>query len=90
MLLPGEDSEAWKALLSLFDSTEREQLIRLLGFSKEEVEKEVGAAIEKLGTGMWFRRPVHAWRLRWWNQVKLLVSSLRIARSTSRRATRAS
>ena len=36
----------WKALHSLFEANSRDQLIELLGFSKEEVAKQVKAAIE--------------------------------------------
>ncbi|RXW21982.1 hypothetical protein EST38_g3860 [Candolleomyces aberdarensis] len=42
----GEDS--WKALLSLFRANSREELVTLLGFSKEEVGKRVEEAVEAL------------------------------------------
>jgi protein transport protein SEC31 len=39
----GEDS--WKALLSLFKANSREELVTLLGFSKEELGKRVEGAV---------------------------------------------
>ncbi|TIB65666.1 hypothetical protein E3P78_00539 [Wallemia ichthyophaga] len=42
----GGDSDTWKALHSLFEANSRDQLVQLLGFSKEEVAKQVQAAID--------------------------------------------
>ncbi|KAK4683998.1 protein transport protein SEC31, partial [Tremellales sp. Uapishka_1] len=39
---------AWKALQTLFRANSREELVQLLGFSKEEVGKQVEEAISKL------------------------------------------
>jgi protein transport protein SEC31 len=43
---PGEDG--WKALLSLFRANSREELVTLLGYSKEEIKGRVEEAIAKL------------------------------------------
>ncbi|KAH9830086.1 uncharacterized protein C8Q71DRAFT_787175 [Rhodofomes roseus] len=43
-----EASASWKALLSLFKANSRDELITLLGFSKEEVAARVAEAVEKL------------------------------------------
>ena len=43
---PGEDG--WKALLSLFRANSRDELVTLLGYSKEEVKGRVEEAITKL------------------------------------------
>ncbi|KAL0957912.1 hypothetical protein HGRIS_000093 [Hohenbuehelia grisea] len=43
-----EDGASWKALLSLFRANSRDELVTLLGFSKEEVAARVAEAIEKL------------------------------------------
>ncbi|KAF5318593.1 hypothetical protein D9619_010994 [Psilocybe cf. subviscida] len=40
--------EGWKALLSLFKANSRNELVTLLGFSKEEVAARVAEAIENL------------------------------------------
>lgn len=45
-----ETSASWKALLSLFKANSRDELITLLGFSKEEVAARVAEAVEKLKT----------------------------------------
>ncbi|TIB81194.1 WD40 repeat-like protein [Wallemia mellicola] len=42
----GGDCDTWKALHSLFEANSRDQLVQLLGFSKEEVAKQVQAAID--------------------------------------------
>ncbi|KAG9311858.1 hypothetical protein JVU11DRAFT_8110 [Chiua virens] len=47
----GEQSgaeETWKALLSLFRSNSREELVTLLGYSKEEVKTRIEEAVAKL------------------------------------------
>lgn len=47
----GEQSraeETWKALLSLFRSNSREELVMLLGYSKEEVKSRVEEAAARL------------------------------------------
>lgn len=41
-------SATWKALLSLFNSNSRDELITLLGFSKEEVAARVAEAVANL------------------------------------------
>ncbi|WWD21730.1 hypothetical protein CI109_106217 [Kwoniella shandongensis] len=41
------DDAAWKALKALFKTNSREEIIQLLGFSKEEVAKKVQEAIGK-------------------------------------------
>lgn len=41
-------SDAWKALLSLFKADSRDELVTLLGFSKEEVVARVAEAVENL------------------------------------------
>ena len=41
-------SDAWKALLSLFKADSRDELVTLLGFSKEEVAARVAEAVESL------------------------------------------
>ncbi|KAH9932332.1 uncharacterized protein B0H18DRAFT_1137560 [Fomitopsis serialis] len=43
-----EASASWKALLSLFKADSRDELITLLGFSKDEVAARVAEAVEKL------------------------------------------
>lgn len=43
-----EASAGWKALLSLFKANSRDELITLLGFSKEEVAARVAEAVKKL------------------------------------------
>lgn len=43
-----ESSAGWKALLSLFKANSRDELITLLGFSKEEVATRVAEAVAKL------------------------------------------
>ncbi|TBU47884.1 hypothetical protein BD309DRAFT_950771 [Dichomitus squalens] len=43
-----ETSATWKALLSLFNSNSRDELITLLGFSKEEIAARVGEAVANL------------------------------------------
>ena len=43
-----EASASWKALLSLFKANSRDELITLLGFSKDEVASKVAEAVEKL------------------------------------------
>ncbi|KAG8985457.1 protein transport protein S31 [Tulasnella sp. JGI-2019a] len=40
--------EGWKALLSLFRANTRDELVTLLGFSKEEIAASVAEAIKKL------------------------------------------
>ncbi|KAJ2917891.1 hypothetical protein MD484_g2503, partial [Candolleomyces efflorescens] len=40
--------ESWKALLSLFRANSREELVTLLGFSKEELGKRVESAVQAL------------------------------------------
>ncbi|KAK7685054.1 hypothetical protein QCA50_011891 [Cerrena zonata] len=52
-----ETSASWKALLSLFKADSRDELITLLGFSKDEVASKVAEAIEKL------KSPTHAERI---------------------------
>ncbi|KAF7319788.1 Nucleoporin-interacting protein [Mycena kentingensis (nom. inval.)] len=42
------DSEGWKALLSLFNTDSREELVALLGFEKSEIERKVREAVESL------------------------------------------
>ncbi|KAH7925064.1 hypothetical protein BV22DRAFT_1089788 [Leucogyrophana mollusca] len=44
----GEGVESWRALLSLFRANSRDELVTLLGYSKEEVASRVEAAIAKL------------------------------------------
>ena len=41
-------SDTWKALLSLFKADSRDELVTLLGFSKEEVAARVAEAVENL------------------------------------------
>lgn len=43
-----ESSAGWKALLSLFKADSRDELITLLGFSKDEVAARVAEAVDKL------------------------------------------
>lgn len=43
-----EDYESWKALLSLFRTNSREELITLFGFSKENVASQVAEAVAKV------------------------------------------
>ncbi|KAF8520885.1 hypothetical protein BU17DRAFT_46119 [Hysterangium stoloniferum] len=43
-----EESESWKALLSLFRSNSREELITLFGFSKEGIASQVAEAVKKV------------------------------------------
>ncbi|KAF9527633.1 hypothetical protein CPB83DRAFT_815128 [Crepidotus variabilis] len=40
--------DAWKALLSLFKANSRDELVTLLGFSKEEIAAKVAEAVESL------------------------------------------
>lgn len=47
---PAVGGEGWKALLSLFKANSRNELVTLLGFSKEEVAARVAEAIENLKT----------------------------------------
>jgi len=42
------DVESWRALLSLFRTNSREELITLLGFSKDDIVIRVAAAVKKL------------------------------------------
>ncbi|OCF33792.1 protein transporter SEC31 [Kwoniella heveanensis BCC8398] len=42
------DDAAWKALQALFKANSREEIVQLLGFSKEEVAKKVEEAIGRL------------------------------------------
>ncbi|KAH7100125.1 hypothetical protein BKA62DRAFT_640384 [Auriculariales sp. MPI-PUGE-AT-0066] len=42
------DAESWKALLSLFRTNSREELVTLLGFSKDDIAIRVAAAVKKL------------------------------------------
>ncbi|TDL22025.1 hypothetical protein BD410DRAFT_276586 [Rickenella mellea] len=42
------ESASWKALLSLFRADSREELVVLLGFSKEEIVARVEEAVEKI------------------------------------------
>ncbi|KAJ7048617.1 hypothetical protein C8F01DRAFT_1266962 [Mycena amicta] len=42
------DGEGWKALLSLFKTDSREELVALLGFKKAEIEQKVREAVEAL------------------------------------------
>ncbi|KAJ7294086.1 hypothetical protein C8J57DRAFT_1553850 [Mycena rebaudengoi] len=44
----GEAESGWKALLSLFKTDSREELIALLGFEKAEIERKVREAVEAL------------------------------------------
>jgi protein transport protein SEC31 len=43
-----EAGDAWKALLSLFKADSRDELVTLLGFSKEEVARQVAQAVANL------------------------------------------
>ncbi|KAF6753615.1 hypothetical protein DFP72DRAFT_1010406 [Ephemerocybe angulata] len=43
-----EGSESWKALLSLFNSNSRDELVTLLGFSKADIAARVAEAVETL------------------------------------------
>lgn len=43
-----ESSETWKALVSLFKTDSRDELVTLLGFSKAEIAAKVAEAVEKL------------------------------------------
>ncbi|KAH9930495.1 uncharacterized protein BXZ73DRAFT_101867 [Epithele typhae] len=43
-----ESSATWKALLSLFNANSRDELITLLGFSKEEIAARVAEAVSNL------------------------------------------
>ncbi|KAI0784083.1 hypothetical protein C8Q75DRAFT_781234 [Abortiporus biennis] len=43
-----EHSDSWKALLSLFKANSRDELITLLGFSKEEIATRVAEAVANL------------------------------------------
>ncbi|WVQ79835.1 hypothetical protein IAT38_001935 [Cryptococcus sp. DSM 104549] len=45
----GEGDEAWKALQALFRANSREEIVQLLGFDKEDVEKKVKEAVAKYG-----------------------------------------
>ncbi|KAJ7019378.1 WD40 repeat-like protein [Mycena alexandri] len=44
----GEAEDGWKALLSLFKTDSREELVALLGFEKAEIERKVREAVEAL------------------------------------------
>ncbi|KAF8151950.1 hypothetical protein K438DRAFT_1988071 [Mycena galopus ATCC 62051] len=44
----GDAENGWKALLSLFKSDSREELVALLGFEKAEIERKVREAVEAL------------------------------------------
>ncbi|KAJ6456155.1 transport protein [Mycena sanguinolenta] len=44
----GDAESGWKALLSLFKSDSREELVALLGFEKAEIERKVREAVEAL------------------------------------------
>lgn len=44
------DFAGWKALSSLFNTNSREELVTLLGFSKDEVAARVAESVEKLKT----------------------------------------
>ncbi|KAJ7237469.1 hypothetical protein B0H12DRAFT_1138908 [Mycena haematopus] len=44
----GDAESGWKALLSLFKSNSREELVALLGFEKAEIERKVREAVEAL------------------------------------------
>ncbi|THH20311.1 hypothetical protein EW146_g1016 [Bondarzewia mesenterica] len=43
-----ESAESWKALLSLFQTNSRDELVTLLGFSKSEIAARVADAVENL------------------------------------------
>ncbi|TFY55456.1 hypothetical protein EVG20_g9311, partial [Dentipellis fragilis] len=45
-----ESVASWKALLSLFQTNSRDELVTLLGFSKAEIAARVAEAVEKLKT----------------------------------------
>ncbi|KAF9004641.1 hypothetical protein BDQ17DRAFT_1354419 [Cyathus striatus] len=47
-VLPEGQGEYWKALVGLFRADSRDELVALLGFSKEEVKQKVAEAVEKL------------------------------------------
>lgn len=56
-----EDEASWKALSSLFNTGSRDELITLLGFSKENIAERVAAAIKKLqGTPTASAKPLPA------------------------------
>jgi protein transport protein SEC31 len=42
------EGEAWKALLSLFQANSRDELVTLLGFSKDDIAARVAEAVETL------------------------------------------
>ncbi|KZT52640.1 hypothetical protein CALCODRAFT_81126 [Calocera cornea HHB12733] len=44
----GDVKDTWRALASLFRADNREELITLLGFSKEDIKERVKEAVEKL------------------------------------------
>ncbi|KAF5386280.1 hypothetical protein D9757_008596 [Collybiopsis confluens] len=44
----GGSESIWKALLSTYQAESRDELVALLGFSKEEVKVKIGEAVEKL------------------------------------------
>lgn len=44
------DFASWKALASLFNANSREELVTLLGFSKDDIAARVAEAVEKLRT----------------------------------------
>ncbi|KAL7419086.1 protein transport protein S31 [Cryptotrichosporon argae] len=44
----GQKDTAWKALQTLFTANSRDELVRLLGFSKDDVAKQVGEAIKHM------------------------------------------
>lgn len=52
-----EISEGWRALLSLFKANSRDELITLLGFSKDQIAARVAEAIANLKTSVAVRQP---------------------------------
>jgi protein transport protein SEC31 len=42
-----ENAAGWKALYSLFNTNSRDELVTLLGFSKDEIEQQVSEAVKK-------------------------------------------
>ncbi|WVQ75849.1 hypothetical protein IAR50_005482 [Cryptococcus sp. DSM 104548] len=52
----GQD-EAWKALQTLFKANSREELVQLLGFSKDEVAKKVEEAVSKFPNAITLSKP---------------------------------
>jgi protein transport protein SEC31 len=47
----GDSDAAWKTLQTLFKADSRDELIQLLGFSKEDVVKQVEEAVKRFGAG---------------------------------------